>query len=101
MSNWFNRIKKYYDAGLWTEKMVGNEMKKKKNTADENRKITVDDIMYPNNIYIKNSEPSRSTPAISACSWISSITRTASSTTRWRVPSTSTGAPSRPVCRSC
>ena len=24
MANWFDRIKKYYDAGLWTEKMVGN-----------------------------------------------------------------------------
>ena len=22
--NWFEKIKKYYDAGLWTKKMVGN-----------------------------------------------------------------------------
>lgn len=24
MANWFEKIKKYYDAGLWTKKMVGN-----------------------------------------------------------------------------
>lgn len=41
MANWFDRIKKYYDAGLWTATMVGNAVVK-------------DNIMYPNNIYIKN-----------------------------------------------
>lgn len=29
MANWFDRIKKYYDAGLWTKKMVGNAVVKK------------------------------------------------------------------------
>lgn len=57
--------------------------------------------MYPNNIYIKNYATIKKYAGDIGCSWISSITRTASSTTRWRVPSTSTGAPSRPVCRSC
>ena len=28
MANWFDRIKKYYDAGLWTKKMVGNAVVK-------------------------------------------------------------------------
>ena len=38
MTNWFDRIKKYYDAGLWTEKMVGNAVKKI--TADQYKEIT-------------------------------------------------------------
>lgn len=29
MANWFEKIKKYYDAGLWTKKMVGNAVVKK------------------------------------------------------------------------
>ena len=35
MANWFDRIKKYYDAGLWTKKMVGNAVVKKKITAEQ------------------------------------------------------------------
>ncbi len=38
--SWFDRIKKYYDASLWTEKMVGNVVAKKKITADQYKKIT-------------------------------------------------------------
>ena len=40
MTNWFDRIRKYYDAGLWTEKMVGNAVAKKKITAEQYKKIT-------------------------------------------------------------
>lgn len=43
MANWFDRIKKYYDAGLWTEKMVGNAIVKKKITAEQYKKITGED----------------------------------------------------------
>mgnify|MGYP001183420465 FL=1 len=43
MTNWFDRIKKYYDAGLWTEKMVGNAVTKKKITSDQYKEITGDD----------------------------------------------------------
>ena len=43
MTNWFDRIKKYYDAGLWTTKMVGNAVVKKKITAEQYKEITGDD----------------------------------------------------------
>ena len=43
MSNWFDRIKKYYDAGLWTAKMVGNAVVKGKITAEQYKEITGDD----------------------------------------------------------
>ena len=43
MSNWFDRIKKYYGAGLWTEKMVGNAVTKKKITAEQYKEITGED----------------------------------------------------------
>lgn len=38
--NWFEKIKKYYDASLWTGKMVGNAVAKKKITAEQYKKIT-------------------------------------------------------------
>lgn len=38
MANWFDRIKKYYDAGLWTKKMVGNAVVKKKSPPSSTRK---------------------------------------------------------------
>ncbi len=40
MANWFEKIKKYYDAGLWTKKMVGNAVVKKKITAEQYKEIT-------------------------------------------------------------
>ena len=40
MANWFDRIKKYYDAGLWTAKMVGNAVVKGKITAEQYKEIT-------------------------------------------------------------
>lgn len=43
MVNWFNRIKKYYDAGLWTAKMVGNAVVKGKITAEQYKEITGED----------------------------------------------------------
>ncbi len=43
MANWFDRIKKYYDAGLWTEKMVGNAVVKKKITVEQYKEITGED----------------------------------------------------------
>ena len=76
MANWFDRIKKYYDAGLWTKKMVGNAVVKgqdyrravqrkspaRTTTSKSSRNFYTYDraearkgnIMYPNNIYIKN-----------------------------------------------
>ena len=42
-TNWFEQIKKYYDAGLWTEKMVGNAVVKKKITAEQYKEITGED----------------------------------------------------------
>lgn len=38
--SWFEKIKKYYDAGLWTEKMVSNAVAKKKITAEQYKEIT-------------------------------------------------------------
>lgn len=43
MANWFDRIKKYYDAGLCTKKMVGNAVVKKKITAEQYKEITGED----------------------------------------------------------
>lgn len=43
MANWFEKIKKYYDAGLWTEKMVGNAVVKKKITVEQYKEITGED----------------------------------------------------------
>lgn len=40
MANWFEKIKKYYGAGLWTEKMVGNAVVKGKITAEQYNQIT-------------------------------------------------------------
>lgn len=42
MTNWFDRIRKYYDAGLWTEKMVGNAVVKGKITTEQYKEITGD-----------------------------------------------------------
>ena len=38
MANWFDRIKKYYDAGLWTKKMVGNAVVNKEITGEDYNK---------------------------------------------------------------
>lgn len=43
MVNWFDRIKKYYDADLWSKKMVGNAVVKGKITAEQYKKITGED----------------------------------------------------------
>lgn len=43
MSNWFEKIKKYFNAGLWTKKMVGNAVIKDKITAEQYTKITGED----------------------------------------------------------
>ena len=43
MANWFDRIKKYDDTGLRTEKMVGNAVTKKKITAEQYKEITGED----------------------------------------------------------
>lgn len=82
MANWFDRIKKYYDAGLWTATMVGNAVVRARLPAEQYKEITgtglqqvnlagiftltiglkpgKDNIMYPNNIYIKNYAETRS-----------------------------------------
>ena len=75
MANWFEKIKKYYDAGLWTEKWSVMRWRRRKSPPSSTRKspartttsknhrkfYTYDraearkgNIMYPNNIYIKN-----------------------------------------------
>ena len=39
MANWFDRIKKYYDAGLWTKKIVGNAVaERRKSPPSSTRK---------------------------------------------------------------
>ena len=43
MANWFEKIKKYYNAGFWTKKMVGNAVVKGKITAEQYKKITDED----------------------------------------------------------
>ena len=43
MSNWFEKIKKYFNAGLWTKKMVGNAVVKGKITAEQYKEITGND----------------------------------------------------------
>ena len=43
MANWFDRIKKYYNADLWTKKMVGNAVVKQKITAEQYKEITGED----------------------------------------------------------
>ena len=57
--------------------------------------------MYESNIYIKNYATIKKYPGDIGVQLDSSITRTASSTTHWPAPSTSTGARCRPVFRSC
>ena len=39
--NWFEKIKKYYDASLWTGKMVGNAVVKKKITAEQYKDLVI------------------------------------------------------------
>ena len=39
--NWFEKIKKYYDAGLWTGKMVGNAVAKRKITAEQYKDLVI------------------------------------------------------------
>lgn len=41
---WVDRIKKYYDSGLWTEKMVMNAVDKGKITEDEYKEIVNDSV---------------------------------------------------------
>lgn len=38
--SWFEKIKKYYDDGLWTKEMVRNAVIKGKITAEEYELIT-------------------------------------------------------------
>lgn len=40
MSNWFEKIKDFYERGLWTKEMVRNAVIKGKITADEYELIT-------------------------------------------------------------
>ncbi|ULO09681.1 XkdX family protein [Paenibacillus sp. 19GGS1-52] len=39
---WFNRIKKFYDAGFWTKDMVADGVVAKKITAEQYEEITGD-----------------------------------------------------------
>ena len=39
--NWFEKIKKYFNAGLWTKKMVGNAVVKKKITAEQYKELVI------------------------------------------------------------
>lgn len=40
MSTKYEKVKKYYDAGLWNEKMVKNAVRKSWITAEEYESIT-------------------------------------------------------------
>lgn len=43
MTNWFAKIKTWYEAGYWNQKMVGDAVKKQKITTEEYKMITGDD----------------------------------------------------------
>ena len=45
MSPKFNKVKKYYEAGLWTLEMVKNAVVKEWITAEEFKEITGDDYV--------------------------------------------------------
>lgn len=45
MSPKFNKVKKYYDAGLWTLEMVKNAVVKEWITAEEFKEITGEDYV--------------------------------------------------------
>ena len=47
MFNWYLTIKKYYDKGLWTQKMVGDGVYAGKITVDEYKGITGEDYVEP------------------------------------------------------
>ena len=36
---WFQKIKRYFDIGMWNQKIVANAVEKGKLTADEYRQI--------------------------------------------------------------
>lgn len=42
---WFDRIKRFYDGGLWTKEMVADGVKANKITAEQYKLITGED--YP------------------------------------------------------
>ncbi|MEK4512849.1 XkdX family protein [Paenibacillus sp. FSL K6-2524] len=42
---WFNRIKKFYDANLWTKQMVADGVTAGKITAEQYAEITDDPYM--------------------------------------------------------
>lgn len=48
MSKKYNKVKGYYDKGLWTKKMVRNAVIKAWITADEYEEITGDKYVVPN-----------------------------------------------------
>ena len=45
MSEWYTKIKDWYEAGYWTKWMVKNAVVKKKITADEYKAITDEDYV--------------------------------------------------------
>ena len=47
MSALFNKVKKYYDMGLYTKKVVADFVKKGKLTPEEYKLITGDDYVAP------------------------------------------------------
>ena len=45
MSDWYEKIKSYYDKGLWSKTMVKNAAVKGKITAEEYKLITGEDYV--------------------------------------------------------
>lgn len=45
MSDWYEKIKSYYDKGLWSKAMVKNAVVKGKITAEEYKLITGEDYV--------------------------------------------------------
>lgn len=45
--NWYATIKRFYDKGLWTKKMVGDGVFAGKITEEEYKQITGEDYLKP------------------------------------------------------
>lgn len=54
MFNWYNAIKRYYDMGLWTDKMVGDGVYVGKITPEEYQQITGEVYQQPESTPFNN-----------------------------------------------
>ncbi len=44
---WFDRIKRFYDQGLWTKEMVVDAVRVGKITVEQNKEVTGEDYPTP------------------------------------------------------